>query len=120
MHEETAGARRIAQSKDMLSAAEFFELLRHVVRFREQPTIADPLQHAVDQISSNPSFAQSRLLKRILVALVAGGEFRRAEAAALDAVTQALVVALLDLHRTGARSPHDWSAAIELAEAASA
>ena len=119
MQEETAGARRIAQSKDMLSAAEFFELLRHVVGFREQPAIADPLQHAVDQISSNPVLAQSRLLKRILVALVAGGEFRRAETAALDAVTQALVIALLELHRTGARSPQDWSVAIEAAEAAS-
>ena len=115
----SAGDRRIAQSKDVLSATEFFEALRQVVGFREQPAIADPLQHAVDQIVTNPAFAQSRLLKRVLVALVKGGEFRRAEASALDASTYALVMTVLELHRSGARSDQDWLDAIEAAEAAS-
>jgi hypothetical protein len=104
----------------VLSAAEFFVVLGQVVRFREQPAIGDPLQHAIDQIRANPAFAQSQLLKRILVALVTGGSFRRAEATALDASTHALVMSLLELHRTGARSSQSWSDAIEAAEAASA
>jgi hypothetical protein len=103
-----------------VSAAEFFLILRQVVSFREQPGIADPLQHAVNQINANPAFAQSQLLKRILVALVSGGEFRRAEATALDASTHALAMSLLELHRTGAQSPRAWNDAIEAAEAASA
>jgi hypothetical protein len=120
MDTQSAGAKRRDQSRDVLSAAEFFVVLRQVVSFREQPAIADPLQHAVDQISANPAFAQSQLLKRILVALVTGGNFRRAEATALDASTHALVMSLLELRRTGARSSQSWSDAIEAAEAASA
>lgn len=84
------------------------------------PAIGDPLQHAVDQIRANPAFAQSQLLKRILVAMVTGGNFRRAEATALDASTHALVMSLLELRRTGARSRQSWSDAIGAAEAASA
>lgn len=118
MPEQNAGDRRRSESRDSLTAEEFFDVLRRVVAFREQPHITDPLQHAVDQITNNPAFAQSRLLKRILVALVRGGEFRRAEAAMLDAGTQALVIALIDLHRAGTRLPQDWSRALDAAEAA--
>ncbi len=118
MRELTAGERRSAQARDLLTAAEFFDLLRQVVAFREQPAVADPLQHAVDQIANNPAFAQSRLLKRILAALVGGGEFRRAEAATLDASTQALALSLIDLQRAGTRSRHDWTRALAAAEAA--
>jgi hypothetical protein len=120
MDSGSAGARRQAQSIDVVPAAEFFVILRQVVGFREQAAILDPLQHAVDQIRNNPAFAQSRLLQRILVALVKGGDFRRAEATALDSSTHALVLALLDLRQTGTRSGEDWSNAIEAAEAASA
>ena len=121
MDTQSAGTERTDQCTDVLSAAEFFVILRrHVVSYRERPAIGDPLQHAVDQISANPAFAQSQLLKRILVALVTGGNFRRAEASALDASTHALVMSLLELRRTGARSSQSWSHAIEAAEAASA
>lgn len=120
MDTQSAGARRRDQSRDVLPAAEFFVMLRQVVTFREQPGIADPLQHAVDQINANPAFSQSQLLKRILVALVAGGDFRRAEATALDASTHALVMSLLELRRTGARSPQAWNDAIEGTESAPA
>jgi hypothetical protein len=120
MDTQSEGTKRRDQSRDVLSAAEFFVVLGQVVRFREQPAIGDPLQHAIDQIRANPAFAQSQLLKRILVALVTGGSFRRAEATALDASTHALVMSLLELHRTGARSSQSWSDAIEAAEAASA
>ena len=120
MDPHSAGAKRRDQSKDVTSAAEFFVMLRQVVSFREQPAIGDPLKHAVDQIRVNPAFAQSQLLKRILVALVTGGDFRRAEATALDASTHALALSLLELRRTGARPNQSWSDAIEAAEAASA
>ena len=93
-------------------------MLRQVVSFREQPGMADPLQHAVHQINANPAFAQSQLLKRILVALVSGGDFRRAEATALDASTHALVLALLELRKTGARSRQDWIDAADAAKPA--
>ena len=117
--EQTAGDKRRAQSIDSLSAEEFFETLRSVVAFREQPAIADPLQQVVDQICKDPAFAQSRLLSRILIALMTGGQFRRAEAAMLDSATQSLVIALMDLHRAGTRSHQDWNRAIEAAQAVS-
>ena len=120
MDTQSPGAKRREHSTDVLSAAEFFVMLGRVVRFREQPGIPDPLQHAVDRISANPAIAQSQLLKRILGALVTGGDFRRAEASALDASTHALVMSLLKVRRTGARSRHAWDEAIEAVEAASA
>ena len=117
MSDQSAGDRRRSESRDSLTAAEFFDTLHRVVAFREQPHIADPLQHTVDQIVRDPAFAQSRLLKRILVALVRGGDFRRAEAAMLDAPTQALAIALIDLHRAGTRPAQDWNRAIDAAGA---
>jgi len=118
MATKSASAKGMNQSRDVLSAAEFFVVLRQAVSFREQPEISDPLQHAVDQINANPAFAQAQLLRRILVALVTGGEFRRAEATSLDASTHALVLALLELRRTGIRSRQDWNDAIAAAQAA--
>jgi len=111
---------RAAAARELIPAPEFFELLRHVVGFRAQPAIADPLQSTVDQISTHPFFSQSRLLMRILVALRSRqGEFRRAEVAALDAATSALVIALMDVHASASRSQQDWDRAIAAAEAAS-
>lgn len=111
-------ARANDRSNDVLTAPEFFSLVRRVIGFREQPPIPDPLSAAVSQIASNPAFAQSRLLNRILVALVSGGEFRRAEAAALDAPTCTLVIALLELRSTGAQSRQVWVDAVAAADAA--
>lgn len=107
-----------APSSDVLSAPEFFDLVRRVIGFRAQSPIPDPLNAAVEQISSNPAFAQSRLLHRILVALVCGGEFRRAEAAALDAPTCALVIALVDLRSTGSQGSQAWGDAVAAANVA--
>jgi len=107
-------------SSDVLAAPEFFSLVRRAIGFRAQPPIPDPLSTAVSQISSNPAFAQSRLLKRILVAIVSGGEFRRAEAAALDASSCALVIALLDLRNTGGQNRQLWVDAVAAADAAAA
>jgi hypothetical protein len=118
MPDPSAGDKRRSGSRDVLSAPEFFDALRGVVAYREQPRVDDPLREAVDQIACNPAFAQSRLLRRILVALVSGGEFRRAEAAMLDASTQALVLGLIDLRAAGTRSPEEWILAIDAAQAA--
>ncbi len=104
---------------ELLSPAQFQEELRHVLRFREHPAIADPLASALERIEKNPAFAQSRLLTRILVALTyQEGAFRRAEIGALDAETFAMVITLMDAFASGA-SPHAaWEEAVASARAA--
>ena len=110
-----------AAARELLTGAEFLAMLRQVVEYRPQATVADPLQSAVDQIARNPAFSESRLLMRILVALSSGeGQFRRAEIAALDARTLALVIVLMDLHAAGTWPVGRWVRAVEEAKAASA
>lgn len=109
-----------AANREICSAPEFFTLVRESLRFRSQVQTLDPLAVAVNQVTLNPHFAQSRLLMRILCALPAmTGEFRRAEVAALDSGTLALVVDLIDLHLGATRSAPEWSQAIEAARRAS-
>lgn len=104
---------------ERLSAAQYQDALRQVVRFREQPAVADPLASAVKLIEQNPAFAQSRLLTRILVALTYDqGEFRRAEVAALDAGTYAMVIALMDAFGAGTSTRSTWEQAVSAARAA--
>jgi hypothetical protein len=104
---------------ERLSADQFREALRHVVRFREQPLVTDPLASAVKRIEANPAFSQSRLLTRILVALTyQEGEFRRAEIAALDAETYAMVVTLMDAFGSGTSPRTAWEEAVASARAA--
>ena len=104
-----------------MSGVEFLNGLRHVVGFINHPDKADPLALVVERIVKDPALSQSRLLLRILVALVHGrGEFRRAEIALLDATTLALVIQLMDLHGTATRSAQDWAKAVAAAEGASA
>ncbi len=104
---------------EVLSAVEFQQALRHVIRFRQQLAVADPLAAVVKRIEQNPAFSQSRLLTRILGALTYGqGEFRRAEAAAFDAETLALVIALMDARAAGTRTSAEWKQAVEAARAA--
>lgn len=104
---------------ERLSAAQFQEALRHVVRFRVQSPLVDPLAAAVQRIERNPAFAQSRLLTRILVALTYDeGEFRRAEIGALDAETYAMVITLMDAFGSGTSTRSAWEAAVASARAA--
>ncbi len=110
-----------SESLEILSAAQFQDALRHVVRFREQQPVADPLSAAVAKIEQNPAFAQSRLLARILDALTyQHGEFRRAEIAAFDAETFAVVLALIDAYAAGTMEREKWIRAVEAARAARA
>lgn len=104
---------------ERLTAAQFQDALRRVVRFREQLPLGDPLAAAVQRIERNPAFAQSRLLTRILVALTyAEGEFRRAEIGALDAETYAMVITLMDAFDSGTCTRTAWEAAVVSARAA--
>lgn len=104
---------------ELLSASQYQDALRQVVRFREQPQVGDPLASAVKLIEQNPAFAQSRLLTRILVALTyEQGEFRRAEVAALDAGTYAMVIALMDAFGAGTTDRATWEQAVTAARAA--
>lgn len=104
---------------ELLSAAQFQEALRQVVRFREQPAVVDPLAAAVKRIEQNPAFTQSRLLTRILVALTyQQGEFRRAEVATLDAETYAMVIDLMDAFGLGTAARPAWEQAVAAARAA--
>jgi histidine ammonia-lyase len=103
----------------MLSPARFEEELRRVARFRPGSPIGDPLDAAVKKIEKNPAFTQSRLLTRILAALTyQQGEFRRAEIAALDSETLAMVITLMDAQAAGTSTHEDWVRAVDAAKAA--
>ncbi|MBI4194127.1 MAG: hypothetical protein HY526_03500 [Betaproteobacteria bacterium] len=71
------------------------------------------------KIEQNPAFTQSRLLTRILAALTyQQGEFRRAEIAALDGETLAMVITLMDAHAAGKSTRDEWIRAVDAANAA--
>ena len=108
-----------ARAIEFLSIARFQEELRRVTRFRLHPPVGDPLNAAVRKIESNPAFAQSRLLTRLLAALTyERGEFRRAEVAAFDSETLAMVIALMDAHAAGTSTREEWIRAVDQANAA--
>jgi hypothetical protein len=117
--EQGDGSRPAAGATELLSAARFQEELRLVARFRPRLPVGDPLDAAVKKIERNPAFTQSRLLTRILAALTyQEGEFRRAEIAALDSETLAMVITLMDAHAAGTSTREEWICAVELARAA--
>jgi hypothetical protein len=108
-----------AISGEVLSGVQFQEALRHVTRFRLYSPVGDPLNAAVKRIEQNPAYLQSRLLVRVLSALTHGrGEFRRAEIAAFDSETLALVISLMDAHAAGTPAREDWVRAADGVSAA--
>ena len=112
-------SRTAAGATELLSAARFQEELRRVARFRPKVPIGDPLAAAVRKIAQNPAFTQSRLLARILAALTGQkGEFRRAEVAAFDSDTLAMVIALMDAHAAGTSTREEWIGAVDEVQAA--
>lgn len=101
-----------------MTAPQFQDELKRIARFEPVLAVENPLAAAVGRIKSNPALAQSRILGRFLIALAEGqGEFRRAEASALDSPTLRLVVALMSLERAGTRPRAEW---LEAAAAVSA
>jgi hypothetical protein len=104
---------------ELLSIPRFLEELRLIARYRPALALADPLDAAVKKIEKNPAFAQSRLLTRILAALTyQQGEFRRAEVAAFDSDTLAMVIMLMNAQAAGTTTREEWVCAVELARAA--
>jgi hypothetical protein len=119
MVEQVGVSRAVAGANELLSPARFEEELRRIARYRAVPPIGDPLVAAVKRIEISPAFAQSRLLTRILAALTyEQGEFRRAEVAALDSETLAMVITLMDVHAAGTSTREDWVRAVDAARAA--
>ena len=118
MNGQVAGT-RAAAGTELLSAVGFQEELRRVARYRASPPIGDALDAAVRRITQNPAFTQSRLLARVLTALIyREGEFRRAELATFDSDTLAMVIALMDVHAAGTSPREDWIRAADDAKAA--
>jgi hypothetical protein len=113
------GLELAAETTELLSAVRFQEELRRLARFRPRLPVGDPLAAELRKIEQNPAFTQSRLLTRILVALIyQEGEFRRAEIAALDAETLAMVISLMDAHAGGTSTREEWVCAVDAARAA--
>ena len=111
--------RTASGTSDVMSALQFQEELRRVARFDLRPPVENPLVVAVKTIKDNPAFTQSRLLSRILTALTyERGEFRRAEASALDAATLGLVIALMNAARAGTTARDEWINAVTACDAA--
>lgn len=119
MSEESAGSKRAANGFELLSVIQFQDELRRVSRFTPRPPTPDALVAVVHKIEQNPAFAQSRLLTRILAALTyQEGDFRRAEAATLDAGSLAMAVTLMDDYAAGTSAREDWMRAVDSARAA--
>jgi hypothetical protein len=112
-------ASRGSSAGDVMSARQFEEELRRLARFHGPCLMENPLAAAVKTVTDNPAFVQSRLLGRIVIALAHnGGEFRRAEAAALDAATLGLVIVLMNIARDGTTARADWISAADACVAA--
>ena len=120
MSEQRTGSGTIA-TPDVMSALDFQEELRRIARFDRRPPVENPLAETVQKIKDNPAFTQSRLLGRLLSALTyQRGEFRRAEASALDTATLGLAVALIDASRAGKPTHDEWINAVTAVDAAAA
>lgn len=118
MNGQVAGT-SAAAGTEFLSAVRFQEELRRIARYHKSPPIGDPLDAAVRRITQNPAFTQSRLLARVLTALIyREGEFRRAELATFDSGTLAMVIALMDAHAAGISPREEWIRAANDAKAA--
>lgn len=106
-------------SNDPLSVADFQQELRRGVQALAPMAFPDALGDVVKSIERNPAFPQSRLLARLLSALITqAGEFRSAEVFAFDTKTRALVVALLDAFAAGIPGRDEWQRAVDSANAA--
>lgn len=97
----------------------FQDALRHLTRFMIGPPLDNPLAVAAKRIETNPAFAQSRLLTRLLAAMTSqSGEFRPTEISVFDKETLKVIVALINAHDAGTSPPADWQRAVDRAQAA--
>jgi len=117
--EESAGSKRAANGVELLSIIQFEDELRRARRFCPRPPTIHALIAVVRAIEQNPAYAQSRLLTRILTGLTyQEGEFRRAEAATLDADSLAIAITLMDDYAAGMGTREDWIHAVDTARGA--
>ena len=102
-----------------ISITLFQEELRRGVQAQESLAFPNALADVVKSIEMNPAFPQSRLLARLLAALITQvGEFRSAEVFAFDTKMRAMVVALLDAFAAGIPGRDEWQRAVDSATAA--
>ena len=119
--EQGMGPRSAFGTNEVMSLLQFQEELRRVARFEVRSPVENPLLEAVQKITDNPAFTQSRLLSRLLTALTHGrGEFRRAEASALDSQTLGIAIALMNAAHAGTTARVDWTNAVSACDAAAA
>ena len=98
---------------DVITLAQFQEEVRRNARFTASAPPAEALAAAVQAITANPAFSQSRLLGRMLRALTEkGGQFRRAEVSAFDTPTLRLAVSLMDAESAGTNTRAEWLEAV--------
>lgn len=108
-----------AEANGILSVARFQEELRRGVQALAPLDFPNALADVVKSIELNPAFPQSRLLARLLSALMSQvGEFRSADVFAFDTKTRAMVVALLNAFAAGVPGRDVWQRAIDSADAA--
>jgi|GEM_PF-903343 len=101
------------------SFARFLVELRHITRFMTAAANGHPLNDAVKHIESNPAFAQSRLLSRVITALnTRQGEFRTAEVSVFDGETLKLIVGLMHAKDAGTFTSGEWDSAVNRIHAA--
>lgn len=101
------------------SFARFLAALRHITRFMTAAANGHPLNDAVKHIESNPAFAQSRLLSRVITALnTREGEFRPAEISVFDGETLKLIVGLMNAKDAGTFTSGEWDSAVTRIHAA--
>ena len=104
---------------ELLSIVQFQDELRRAGRYCPRSPAIDALGSIVRKIEQNPAHTQSRLLTRILAALTyQEGEFRYAEAAALDVDSLTIAVTLMDECAAGTCVRADWIRAVDAARAA--
>jgi len=119
MDRQAVGTRSETGRGEFLSPIQFLQEMRHVIRFRVQQVVENPLAEAVKRIEQNPAHTQSRLLTRILAALTyQEGKFRQAELASFDAATFAMVITLMDAHTSGMFPREEWIQAVDASKAA--
>ena len=122
-HERSGTQSTVAENdsaaRGTMSVTRFQQELRRGVQAFVPTAYPDALGDVVKSIELNPAFPQSRLLARLLSALISqAGEFRSAEVFAFDTKMRATVVALLDAFAAGIPGRDEWQRAVDSANAA--
>lgn len=111
--------RAAVANNEPMSVARFEVELRRGVQSLAPMAYPNALADVVQSIKRDPALPQSRLLTRLLSALITQvGEFRSAEVFAFDTKMRAVVVALLNDFASGVPARDEWQRAFDSADAA--